>query len=65
MDAHNYRAFMLRFWRENVNSLWRGSLEDPHSGERLSFASAERLLAYLAEQLKREDEVLQDNAETG
>ena len=63
MDSRNYRAFMLRFWRENADRAWRASLEDPHSGERLSFADADRLLTYLAEQLKEEHEVSPEREE--
>ena len=46
-----YLAYLLRLWREEPNAPWRGSLQDPHSGEQHLFASARELLDYLKEQL--------------
>jgi len=46
-----YQAYLLRFWRESEADPWRATLEDPHTGERLAFGGAERLLAYLARHL--------------
>ncbi|MBI5302038.1 MAG: hypothetical protein HY868_07860 [Chloroflexi bacterium] len=47
-----YLAYMLRLWqvRDNGETTWRASLEDPHSGERRGFASLEMLFAFLREQ---------------
>lgn len=47
----NYHAYLLRVWRENDAEPWRATLENPHTGERLAFAGADRLLAYLSGQL--------------
>lgn len=47
----NYHAYLLRVWRETDAMPWRATLEDPHTGERLSFAGADQLLAYLRRQL--------------
>lgn len=46
----NYYAYLLRFWRGDDNTAWRATLEDPHSGQQLSFADMDALFAFLAEQ---------------
>ena len=50
-----YLAYLLRLWREEPNAPWRGSLEDPHSGEQQLFASAEEPLDYLKGQHHPDD----------
>ena len=50
----NYFSYLLRLWRESDSAPWRASLEDPHTGERRSFADAAKLLAYLREQMQPE-----------
>jgi len=47
-----YHAYMLRVWRDDTSTIrpserWRFSLEDPHTGERIGFASVQMLCAYL------------------
>lgn len=49
-ESPNYHAYLLRVWRENDHEPWRATLENPHTGERLAFAGADRLLAYLNQQ---------------
>ena len=46
-----YLAYMLRMWRVNdgENSVWRASVESPHTGERYGFANLEVLFVFLAE----------------
>ncbi len=48
----HYQAYLLRLWltADEKGSLWRASLEDPHTGERLTFATLERLFAFLEDQ---------------
>ncbi len=56
----DYYAYLLRLWRvDQVNnlsdlpvdtSLWRASLQDPHTGERVGFASLEDLFGFLQAQ---------------
>jgi hypothetical protein len=46
----NYLAYLLRLWREDKNTPWRVSIEDPHTGERRSFANLKALIAFLEEQ---------------
>lgn len=44
-----YLAFLLRLWRVNDEdySIWRASLENPHTGERHAFATIEDLFTFL------------------
>jgi hypothetical protein len=53
-ETIGYRSYLLRLWRVKVGGrdLWRASLQDPQSGERISFATVEALFAYLQEQLE-------------
>ncbi len=47
-----YLAYMLRLWQagsRNGLPVWRASLENPHTGERLVFGDAQALLVFLAE----------------
>jgi Rps23 Pro-64 3,4-dihydroxylase Tpa1-like proline 4-hydroxylase len=50
-QGHSYLAYMVRFWKVQSGGplVWRVSLEDPHTGERKSFASLESLLAFFKE----------------
>ena len=43
----DYHAGLLRLWRERSGGVWRASLQDAESGERIGFADLERLFAYL------------------
>ncbi len=45
-----YIAYMLRLWREDATT-WRGTLENPHTGERHAFATAEALFLFLRAQV--------------
>ena len=49
-----YQAYLLRLWPTRPHgtepAVWRASLENPHTGQRLGFASLEQLFAYLIEQ---------------
>jgi len=49
----DYRSYLLRLWRvkEGDRDVWRASLQDPQSGERISFATVEALFAFLEKQL--------------
>ena len=46
-----YQAYLLRLWLADGETTstaeWRVSLEDPHTGKRLGFASLEHLFAFL------------------
>jgi hypothetical protein len=47
-----YRSYLLRLWLvvDQGQAVWRASLENPHTGERLGFASLARLFAFLEDQ---------------
>jgi len=48
-----YRSYLLRLWRvDTVDPCWQASLEDPHTGKRIGFASLEHLFAFLMEQVE-------------
>ena len=46
-----YLAYVLRLWQvtDGGNSVWRASVESPHSGERHGFANLGLLFAFLEE----------------
>lgn len=45
----HYKAFLLRLWQEQSTEapVWRFSLEDPSSGQRLGFADLAALTTFL------------------
>ena len=47
MARRDYMAVLLRLWRDRPDSSWRAIIENPHSGERIVFATAGDLIAYL------------------
>jgi len=48
-----YRAYLLRLWcAETPDQCWQASLEDPHTGKRIGFASLEQLFAFLMDQVE-------------
>jgi hypothetical protein len=49
-----YLSYLLRLWQADADGelVWRTSLESPHTGERLSFADAESLFAFLDAQTR-------------
>ncbi|TEU15247.1 MAG: hypothetical protein E3J21_13795 [Anaerolineales bacterium] len=50
-ERPGYLAYLLRLWRANADAgtVWRASLESPHTGERHGFANLELLFAFLEE----------------
>jgi hypothetical protein len=48
-DSADYKAFLLRVWREDDLSGWRALLEDPHTGQSIGFSSMQMLYEYLEE----------------
>jgi hypothetical protein len=54
-NQKDYVSYMLRMWRDrgdegpsrSEEAPWRASLQDPHSGERVGFASLEDLFGFL------------------
>ncbi len=47
-----YVSYLLRVWRADGDeaAVWRASLQDPHTGQRIGFADLQRLFAFLVEQ---------------
>ena len=43
----SYQAYTLRLWRPDESAGWRATLYRPQTGQRHSFASLERLWAFL------------------
>jgi hypothetical protein len=60
-ERHNYQAYLLRLWRSETRhgSVWRASLDSPHTGERYAFATLAALFAFL------EKSTLQDTTRSG
>jgi hypothetical protein len=52
MSQQRYVAYLLRLWlSDNADQpVWRGSLENPHTGNRIGFSDAQSLLAHLRRQ---------------
>jgi hypothetical protein len=52
---HDYLSYLLRLWRVGKEeAAWRASLESPHTGERIGFASLDALFAFLRQQIDDE-----------
>lgn len=49
-----YISYVLRLWpaRRSEQVVWRASLVNPSTGERLGFADLERLFTFLVEQTR-------------
>ena len=48
----HYQAYLMRFWEEQQGDeqhpgVWRFTLEDPHSGQRLGFGSLDAFVGFL------------------
>ncbi len=52
VSGNRYSSFLVRFWRDDNDAPWRGLVVHMATGERRSFASPERLLVYLLEQME-------------
>lgn len=57
VSSADYLAYMLRFWREDPGASWRAAVEDPHTGEKHSFAAPDHLWAFLQEKLSNSPEI--------
>jgi hypothetical protein len=53
-----YLSYLLRVWLVRVSgkSVWRGSLEDPFTGERRGFANLRELFIYLTTRIGENDQ---------
>ena len=52
-EQRGYMSYLLRLWqiRSGGELVWRASLECPHTGERVSFASLDDLFGFLWRQI--------------
>ena len=49
----DYFSYLLRLWREvEGTAVWRASLQDPRTGERVGFASLDDMFKYLRHQVE-------------
>ena len=55
-ERRHYLSYLLRLWRERATlpAVWRASLENPQTGERLGFADIMQLFAFLEKQVADE-----------
>mgnify|MGYP003702702521 CR=1 FL=1 len=53
-EGQRYISYLLRLWQTESDEglVWRASLENPQSGERLGFISLAELCAYLELQMR-------------
>lgn len=49
-----YHSYLLRLWCAGQAEVgcWQASLDDPHTGERIGFASLEEMFTFLIEQVE-------------
>ncbi len=52
MRRRHYVAYLVRLWREEGSdpTVWRASVEDPHTAERRGFSDLARLFEFLRQQ---------------
>jgi hypothetical protein len=44
---NQYRAFLLRLWRDDPDGGWRATVENVQDGSKQGFASLQQLVAFL------------------
>lgn len=49
-----YHAYLLRLWQERPHMLWRASLQEATTDERMAFLDLESLFAYLRQRASKE-----------
>lgn len=52
-EQRHYISYLLRLWqtRSGGELIWRASLESPHTGERIGFASLADLFTFLEKEI--------------
>ena len=43
----NYLSYLVRLWRSDATTVWRATLQDPHTGEHFRFETIEGLFVFL------------------
>ena len=58
-------SYLLRLWRTDSlgSSNWQASLEDPHTGQRIGFASLEQLFGFLMDLSESDGSVQRSSVE--
>lgn len=53
-----YLAYLVRLWRVNTEqgTIWRASVESPHTAERRAFADLNQLFAFLEQRAGEEED---------
>jgi hypothetical protein len=46
-ENNHYFSYLLRIWLNTSTSRWRASLDNPHTGEKLTFPNLEQLCSFL------------------
>jgi len=48
-----YKSYLIRLWPacHADQMVWRASLEDPHTGQRVGFSDLDQLIDYLKDQI--------------
>ena len=65
-ERRDYLSYLLRLWRVGKQkAVWRASLESPHTGERIGFASLDALFAFLRQQTDDEASAVEREDESG
>ncbi|MBF6614271.1 MAG: hypothetical protein IVW55_14185 [Chloroflexi bacterium] len=50
-EQRRYLSYLLRLWQDRSPAVWRASLEDPQTRERLGFADIAQLFTFLEGQI--------------
>ena len=59
-ERRDYLSYLLRLWQVGTEkAVWRASLESPHTGERIPFASLDALFDFLQQQTSDETSALE------
>lgn len=59
----DYFSYLLRLWREEEGTaVWRASLQDPRTGERVGFAYLDELFEFLRHHVKANASIDKDSS---
>ena len=61
-DNKNYRAYLIRFQRNDEQSHWRVTLQNAQTGEVIQFATERQVLSFLLDTLKRDPSESENHA---
>jgi len=52
-----YQSYIIRFWRDNPQGIWRASLHSTADNEKFVFAAGDDLFKFLATRLTADEEL--------